>query len=486
MKFLMPVLVGATIGYITNWIAIKMLFRPHYEKKIFNIHVPFTPGLIPKERDRIARSIGEAVGVYLLSPEVIVKSLSKDKNDYIKKWVKSYIDRLQQEDRSLKDLVIYLGYGKYNEIMNFIKVKITEIICLELRKGKCKEKLIQLIDEYIFVNSKDELYLIINRKMKLFLYRLTKSEEIIVGFKDIISGKLGELSTDERPLFEIIPEDIVFGMKNMVVKHDEEIAKILKKILEEPKIELKLKRWITNIVSNNMNKLVAIFMSPEIISDKVFNAIKESINKPEINDNITTVIITLIDKILENKVGDIVTIFSTKLNEDQGLKLFDTIIQYILKEENQRKVMNFIAERLKMEEANLRDNILKFISKKLEIFLNSNILDENIFSIIDDIIERVGNKPISSIVGNIDERIVSNIASFCNVLFNDFVRNKLPHIVKVFNISKVVEDQINSYDVAFAEELILEIAHKELKAITWLGALLGGIMGILLPILQGI
>ncbi|CCQ97618.1 hypothetical protein CULT_680005 [[Clostridium] ultunense Esp] len=46
MKFIIPILLGATIGYITNWIAIKMLFRPHYEKKIFNIHVPFTPGLI--------------------------------------------------------------------------------------------------------------------------------------------------------------------------------------------------------------------------------------------------------------------------------------------------------------------------------------------------------------------------------------------------------------------------------------------------------
>ncbi|SHD75746.1 DUF445 family protein [Schnuerera ultunensis] len=76
--------------------------------------------------------------------------------------------------------------------------------------------------------------------------------------------------------------------------------------------------------------------------------------------------------------------------------------------------------------------------------------------------------------------------AFVIIIFNDFVRNKLPHIVQVFNISRVVEDQINSYDMAFAEELILEIAHKELKAITWLGALLGGMMGIILPILQGI
>ncbi|MCF6463614.1 DUF445 family protein [Clostridium sp. Cult1] len=486
MKFLMPILVGGTIGYITNWIAIKMLFRPHYEKKIFNMHVPFTPGLIPKERDRIAKSIGEAVGVYLLSPEVVVKSLSNDKNDYIKKWVESYISRLQQEDRSLKNLIIGLGHEKYNEILNIMKLKITEAICLQLRKDKFKQKLIQLIDEYIFINSKDELYQTINKKMEVYLQRVTTSEETIVGLKNIITGKLNDLSTNEIPLSEIIPENIVFQIKDTVIQHDEDIVKALWNIINDPKIELKLKGWITDIVSNNMNKLVAIFMSPETISDKVFNAIKESVNKPEINENIVMVIITLIDKILENKVGNIAAVISTKLEEDQVLELSNTIIRYISKEENQKKVISLIGKRLKGEEAYLRDNLLGFISKELESLLDSKLLNENIYYIIDDIFERILNKSISSIVVNIDERTVINIANFCNDIFNDFARNKLPHIVKVFNISRVVEDQINSYDVAFAEELILGIAHKELKAITWLGALLGGIMGIILPILQSI
>ena len=50
MKLIIPIIVGAIIGYFTNWLAIKMLFRPHYEKKIFGIKIPFTPGLIPKEK----------------------------------------------------------------------------------------------------------------------------------------------------------------------------------------------------------------------------------------------------------------------------------------------------------------------------------------------------------------------------------------------------------------------------------------------------
>ena len=70
--------VGAVIGYITNDIAIRMLFRPHQAKYIFGVHVPFTPGIIPKEKARIAGAIGKAVSENLMNREVLEKSLLSD------------------------------------------------------------------------------------------------------------------------------------------------------------------------------------------------------------------------------------------------------------------------------------------------------------------------------------------------------------------------------------------------------------------------
>ena len=69
---------GAVIGYITNDIAIRMLFRPHQPKYILGIHIPFTPGIIPKEKSRIAASIGKAVSENLMNREVLEKSLLSD------------------------------------------------------------------------------------------------------------------------------------------------------------------------------------------------------------------------------------------------------------------------------------------------------------------------------------------------------------------------------------------------------------------------
>ena len=65
--------IGGLIGLITNSLAIKMLFRPHRAVYIGRFHVPFTPGLIPKEKERIASAIGEVISKYLLNDAVILR-----------------------------------------------------------------------------------------------------------------------------------------------------------------------------------------------------------------------------------------------------------------------------------------------------------------------------------------------------------------------------------------------------------------------------
>ncbi len=69
-------------------------------------------------------------------------------------------------------------------------------------------------------------------------------------------------------------------------------------------------------------------------------------------------------------------------------------------------------------------------------------------------------------------------------LFNIILKEELYDIISLFNISEIIEEQINGFEVEYTEQLILNIADRELKAITRLGALLGAIMGLLTPILQ--
>ena len=72
-------LVGAVIGYFTNYIAVKMLFYPRREIKVFGHTLPFTPGAIPKGKDRLAKSIGAVVSDHLLSQEDLSERLLSEK-----------------------------------------------------------------------------------------------------------------------------------------------------------------------------------------------------------------------------------------------------------------------------------------------------------------------------------------------------------------------------------------------------------------------
>ena len=77
-SYILAPLVGGVIGYVTNDIAIRMLFRPHKAKYIMGWRVPFTPGIIPKEKERIAEAVGTAISDNLMSEAVLEKYLLSD------------------------------------------------------------------------------------------------------------------------------------------------------------------------------------------------------------------------------------------------------------------------------------------------------------------------------------------------------------------------------------------------------------------------
>ncbi|QOV24081.1 DUF445 domain-containing protein [Anabaenopsis elenkinii] len=66
--YLLPPVLGGVIGYFTNDIAIKMLFRPYQAIYIAGRKVPFTPGLIPRNQERLATRISNTIMGSLLTP----------------------------------------------------------------------------------------------------------------------------------------------------------------------------------------------------------------------------------------------------------------------------------------------------------------------------------------------------------------------------------------------------------------------------------
>ncbi len=71
--FLVPPLAGGVIGYFTNDLAIKMLFRPYKAVYVWGKQLPFTPGLIPTNQERLAKKVSDTIMGSLLTPEELHK-----------------------------------------------------------------------------------------------------------------------------------------------------------------------------------------------------------------------------------------------------------------------------------------------------------------------------------------------------------------------------------------------------------------------------
>ena len=80
-SYLWGPLIGGIIGLITNGIAIRMLFRPLKPVKFLGHTLPFTPGIIPKEKKRIAKSCGNVVGKVLINEKALSENLLSKEMD---------------------------------------------------------------------------------------------------------------------------------------------------------------------------------------------------------------------------------------------------------------------------------------------------------------------------------------------------------------------------------------------------------------------
>lgn len=77
LKLTIMALIGALIGWATNWLAIKLLFRPYEPYKIPLLSLTFQ-GLMPKRRHEIARNVGQTVERELVTVEEIVDKMIED------------------------------------------------------------------------------------------------------------------------------------------------------------------------------------------------------------------------------------------------------------------------------------------------------------------------------------------------------------------------------------------------------------------------
>lgn len=241
-------LIGAGIGYVTNWIAVKMMFRPLKPIKIGNFTLPFTPGIIPKNKSRLAESIGITVSKDLLSQEDLEKALLS--NDIKIKIQEAYINFIEKNDTQIDEQIkLLIGEENFNKISRNVKQKITNSIynaVLEANLGN-------IVAEQIEIASKE--------KLKGSILGILGGNSIVSSLTLSISNKLNEYIKDNG---QAVIEEMV----------NKELNKYMSKSISETfgaNIEMSsmIMKLYENIILEKMSKFLNTINISKIVEDKI-------------------------------------------------------------------------------------------------------------------------------------------------------------------------------------------------------------------------
>ena len=183
IKLFLIVGIGAMIGWITNYIAIKMLFRPYKE---INLGLFKIQGLIPKRKSEIAVSIADTVQKELISLKDVTNSLDADE---LEERMGTMIDKILNEKleseltRRFPMLAMFLSEEMLNKIKSMIKGAILE-------------------NKYTIIET------------------FTKYLEEKVDFREIIKENVEAFSLEKL-------EEITYSLASRELKHIEVIGAIL-------------------------------------------------------------------------------------------------------------------------------------------------------------------------------------------------------------------------------------------------------------------
>ena len=182
-QFLIMIIISGAIGWITNWVAIKMLFRPHKE---INFGLFKIQGLIPKRRTEIGSGIANIIQNELISVKDVISNIDREE---FSKRLNALIDEVL--DKNLKK--------KVKEKFPFLQMFFTDKIAKDVGN-----------------TIKD---IIMGNQEKIFEIFSNYAEENI-DFEVIISDKISNFSLDKL-------EEIITFLAKKELKHIEVIGAIL-------------------------------------------------------------------------------------------------------------------------------------------------------------------------------------------------------------------------------------------------------------------
>lgn len=258
LTFIIGPVVGGIIGGFTNKVAIRMLFRPFEEKHLWGHPVPLTPGIIPKQKPRIAEAIGSVVSKELLNPEVLGRTLLSD--DMLHK-LEQALDQaaagLANDNRSLQEFLCdWVDKEKMQTVSSQIENELALLISQKLDNPAIGARVSTMVVDQVVAKLQES---VVGRLGASILEHARQSVE------KLVSDNVNEMLHNNARLWV---RDWLHGeiqqLQDQPVRH---LVAGRQKVVDA--LKTSLMKGYRSLVENNLDRILDSLNLQKVISDRI-------------------------------------------------------------------------------------------------------------------------------------------------------------------------------------------------------------------------
>ncbi len=263
-RFIIAPILGGIIGYITNDLAIKMLFRPRKSIYIGKFHIPFTPGLIPRQKIRIAKSIGQMISGQLLNQETLREVfLSDEMLEKMGTKIRSFLQSLGEESRTVREVLgLYFEEEKIRQQSEVIRIKAANAV---------SDRIVRADAGRIIVDAGWDALLEKASANKLFSV-LMHNKHMQESLQSFLADKINEVIEEKAP--GIIDNELDKVVMELL---DTKVCDLYDRYQDkEEAIVVYVLRLYQMVLDNHMEKLLNAVNIEQIVFEKIsaFDAVE--------------------------------------------------------------------------------------------------------------------------------------------------------------------------------------------------------------------
>jgi len=511
-----PPLVGAFIGYLTNRVAIRMLFRPLRAWHIGRLKIPMTPGVIPSKRHELAANIGEMVGEHLLTGDEISRALQKEGfQEHLQNLIESKISSTMKKDLGSLKTIIPPSYRSYFDIAEkTARYRLKETIHNNLRSENTGLAIEAALDRWIDSSLAKKINdLLPDGRRGLLFQNLAEAVAEILStnatqehLATMVAAEIRNFADTGKAFSDVLPSQAQDAIMEAVRAQTPRLLGQAADLLKEPEIKDKIVELVLEAINEfvdtlgPMSTMVKGFLDRELLDDKIRHYLDEKHGDIEdffhdevieirlraaLGERIGYVLATPLADVLqfddEQQIDAVSRLVSEKillmLNTSESRQL---VVQFLEESFNNLTAAGNIETGRVLEQAIggelvslYKGNIKRSVAAAIYSTETLRIIDQ----MIDDLVGRLVDKPIGRLDHLIPHGVTEGLCRSVKEMTTRLLISEVPGVVKSINFNKIVTDRIDSFDLLRLEQLLLSIMAEQFKYINLFGALLGFLIG---------